>query len=162
MNARDLVTAIVEAYDREAGALRSLLHLAVQTRECLRVGELDRLQEFLVEQRELTAVVDRCTETVTPLRRRLAEACGLSELTLGALAALKEVPPPVRPVQEAMRQVATLLENLAAVHAGNQKSLEERLETVRAEQAALTRAKTAVRAYRGEPSVDSRFVDRRS
>lgn len=162
MNERELVTAIVDVYDQEAGALRSLLQLAVQSRECLRAGELDRLQEFLDQQQALTALIDRCTETATPLRCKLGETCGLPELTLGALAALKEVPPFLRPVQEAMRRVGALLENLAAVHAENQRSLEERLEAVRTDQAALTRAKTAVRAYRSEATEDSRFVDRRS
>ncbi|MDI6869883.1 MAG: flagellar export chaperone FlgN [Bacillota bacterium] len=162
MEPAQLAEAVVARYEEEAAAYRTLLALAGRIKEHLLAGEFDRLQGLLADQAELTSTIERCNEAVAPLRRQLAGCYGYPDLTLGLLSTLKKPAAPLARVGEAMRQVAGLLEDLAAVYTENQKLLEERLGAVRSEQASLARGKSAVRAYQGAAGQESRFVDRRS
>lgn len=157
-----LADVVVAGYEKEAALYRRFLAVAQAIEKRLVAGEVERAQGLLAEQAELTSAIDQCNEAIEPLRRQLAACYGHPDLSMGLLSTLSQAPPPLARAGEAMRQVAELIKHLAAAFDRNQRLLRERLGAVRSEQAALTRGRSAVEAYRAIAPTDPRFVDRRS
>lgn len=162
MEPTELAAAVAARYQEQATAYRSLLDLARRIKGHLVAGETDQVQGLLPQQLELMATVDLAGEALTPLRRQLGAAYGHPDVTLALVESLDHPAPPLKQAGEAMRQVADLLQELSALYAENQKLLTERLGAVRSEQGALARGKSAVQAYRGPGSDESRFIDKKS
>jgi hypothetical protein len=159
---KELAAAVIARYDEQAAAYHSLLEVAGQIRRHLQDDQLDKVQELFSRQVELMAAVDAAGEKLAPLRRQLGACFGHPDLTLALLQTVETPPALLREVGEAMQRVAALLSDLSPLYADNQQLLQERLGTVRSEQATLVRARSAVQAYRGPSREESRFVDKKS
>lgn len=163
MDRADLAAEVVARYEEQLSLYRSLLAVAGKIAEHLRAGGgEEQLASFLAEQGRLTEAIDRAEQAIAPMRRKLAEAHGHPDLTLGLLSTLDEPPAPLQQAGAVMRRVAAVLQDLQAAFAENGKLMEERLGAVRSQQASLSRAKCAVQAYRRTSPDDPRFLDRRS
>jgi len=122
-------------------------------------ADLDELGELMKETQDIMAKLDVLQAHLDDSKKALGELLGLGEVTLRDL---EETFGDVRELEDILRKLTSLLEDIKRLEEENQARCQRRIAQVKQDLLDLHKGQAATSAYTGDHIGEARFIDRKS